>query len=164
MLGSPALRGAETKAPGPPGSSLIIITHQCWLRLGGQGAPGSPAGGTRRCVRGRWGAVLRFGVARRGPPGPEARPRWRSAAVTDSGCSGDRHAPRSRPASLRLLAGKRAPLEGRGTRGDPGAGQPSEWRGGALLVTALRSSAPLFSELPCFGNLESGSSQLPTEV
>ncbi|MEJ1279352.1 hypothetical protein NN561_010283 [Cricetulus griseus] len=123
----------------------MTITHQCCLRLGSQWAPGSPAGGARRWARGRWAAGTVFRVARRGPPGPEARPRWRSAAVTDSGCSGDGRAPRSRPASLCLQAGKCAPLGGRRTSGDPGAGQPCEPRGGALLVTALRS-APLLSE------------------
>lgn len=102
--------------------------------------------------------VLRSGVARLWRPEPEARPRWRAAALTDSGCSGDGRAPRSRPASPCLEAGNCTPLGGRGTRGDPGAGQPWERWGGAFFVTALRSS-PLLSRLFCFRNLKSRTSQ-----
>lgn len=42
VLGSPAGRGPETKAPGPPLASLQMFTYRCWLRLGGQGGPRSP--------------------------------------------------------------------------------------------------------------------------
>lgn len=161
VLGSPALTGAETKASGPPRASLIMITYQCCRRLGGQWVPGSRQEGPDAGLGVAGPRARRFGVSRRGPPGPEARPHWRSAAVTDSSCSGDGRAPRSRPASLCLQAGKRAPLGGRRTRGDPGAGQPCEQRGGALLVIALCSSL-LFSEL--FLLQKPGQQELAREV